>query len=106
MIRKLLKIFSGGQTAAAPRGESSGEGILSDLENFVHYTVKALVNHPDEIEITVDKENDQDVIKINCRKEDIGKIVGKRGKTIMAIRSLVGGAANRLNRRVAVEVMD
>ena len=39
-------------------------------------------------------------------KEDIGKIIGKRGKTIMAIRSLVSGAAGRLKKRVTVEVVD
>ena len=46
------------------------------------------------------------VIRIDCRKEDIGKVVGKRGKTIMAIRSLVSGAGGRLQQRISVEVAD
>ena len=45
-------------------------------------------------------------IKIRCRKEDIGKIVGKRGKIIMSIRSLVSGAAGRQHKRVSVDVLD
>ncbi len=85
---------------------SSGKGSLKDLEHFVDYVVKALVDHPEQVSIVTEKENDSNLIKITCNKEDIGKIVGKRGKTIMAIRSLVSGAAGRLQQRVSVEVMD
>ena len=46
------------------------------------------------------------MIKIVCRPGDRGKIIGKKGKTIMALRSLVAGAAGRLQDRVMVEVMD
>ena len=51
------------------------------------------------VELGVEKE-------LGITKEDIGKIVGKRGKTIMAIRSLVSGAAGRQHKRVSVEVLD
>ena len=56
--------------------------------------------------VTREDREDGFTLKIDCRKEDIGKIVGKRGKTIMAIRSLVSGAAGRLHQRVSVEVVD
>ena len=56
--------------------------------------------------MNLETREDGSVLKIDCRKEDIGKIVGKRGKTIMAIRSLVSGAAGRMRQRVSVEVVD
>ena len=92
---------SGIASAPATTGDS-----LKDLENFVDYVVRALVDHPEEVRVIAEKENGNDIIKITCNKEDIGKIVGKKGKTIMAIRSLVSGAAGRLQKRVSVEVID
>ena len=98
------RLFGGGD--AAPAGSSPAEGSLHDLEGFVDYVVKALVDYPDEISISTTENTDGAAIQIRCRKSDIGKIVGKHGKTIMAIRSLVSGAAGRQGRRVSVEVLD
>lgn len=112
----LKKIFGGGksaegQAAAGSSGKRSAvpEHVvtLKDLEGFVEYVVKALVDVPDEVKVsTEDGENGTRVIRIYCRKEDTGKIIGKKGKTIIALRSLVGGAAGRLQERVTVEVVD
>jgi len=100
-----FKRLFGGEAGAAA-GSSSAGGSLHDLEGFVDYVVKALVDYPDEISISTTENPDGAAIQIRCRKSDIGKIVGKHGKTIMAIRSLVSGAAGRQGRRVSVEVLD
>ncbi len=76
------------------------------MESFVEYVVKALVDKPEEVEITTVDGNEGATIQVRCCKDDIGKIVGKRGKTIMAIRSLVSGAAGRQHKRVSVDVLD
>ena len=112
----LKRWFGGGKTAEekapvnAPAKKSAVPehvATLKDLEGFVDYVVKALVDVPEEVNVTTeDGENDTRVIKIKCRKEDTGKIIGKKGKTIIALRSLVGGAAGRLQERVTVEVVD
>ena len=94
---------------AETAGSSSGSGrpvALKDLEGFVNYVVMALVDFPDEVHITTKTENNESVIWISCRKEDTGKIIGKKGKTIMALRSLVASAAGRMQNRVKVEVVD
>ncbi len=97
------KLFGGGKSARAKTPTVDG---LEDLENFVDYIVRSLVDNPKNVEVKAVEEGDAKVIRINCSKEDIGKVVGKRGKTIMAIRSLVSGAAGRLQQRVTVEVVD
>ena len=76
------------------------------MESFVEYVVKALVDKPEEVEITTVDGDEGATIQVRCCKDDIGKIVGKRGKTIMAIRSLVSGAAGRQHKRVSVDVLD
>ena len=103
MFKKLFGFLFG----ADKKGASSvGGGSLGDLESFVEYVVKTLVDKPEEVKITTVEKDEGAVIQVSCCKEDIGKIVGKRGKTIMAIRSLVSGAAGRQRKRVSVDVMD
>ena len=104
MFKKLFSFLTGGDKKAAATGSSTGS--LRELESFVEYVVKALVDSPAEVTITTVETDEGATIQIRCCKEDIGKIVGKRGKTIMAIRSLVSGAAGRQRKRVSVDVID
>ena len=106
----IFKLFSGGKSDGGDGGRTkpagSSDGSLRELEGFVDYVVKALVDYPDEVTVSTVENGEGASIQIRCRKEDIGKIVGKRGKTIMAIRSLVSGAAGRQRKRVSVDVLD
>ena len=100
MFEKLISFFTGGAKKSAVSGD------VREMEAFVEYVVKALVDKPEEVEITTVDSEEGTTIQGRCCKEDIGKIVGKRGKTIMAIRSLVSGAAGRQHKRVSVDVLD
>ncbi len=109
MLKALLKLLTGGgdkSTASAGKSDGASGGSLRELEGFVDYVVRALVDYPGEVTLKTEETEEGFSIQIRCRKEDIGKIVGKRGKTIMAIRSLVSGAAGRQRKRVSVEVLD
>ena len=79
---------------------------MTDLEGFVEFVAKALVDYPDEVKVSTRDSEEGKTIRIYCRAGDRGKIIGKKGKTIMALRSLVGGAAGRSRSRVSVEVPD
>ncbi len=73
---------------------------------FVKYVASALVDYPEDLSVESEEKDGAVTIYIKCRKCDNGKIIGKRGKTISAIRNLAGGAAGRMRRRVNVEVVD
>ena len=110
MLKALLNFLIGSSSdekgASGAKSGAVGGGSLHDLEGVVSYVVCALVDNPDEVKVRTEETEEGCTIQISCRKEDIGKIVGKRGKTIMAIRSLVSGAAGRQRKRVSVEVLD
>jgi len=87
-------------------GELAPPVSLAGLESFVLYVVRSLVDEPAEVKIATVERDKMSVIQITCVKKDIGKIIGKSGKTIAAIRSLVSGAAGRIGLRVTVDVLD
>lgn len=104
MIKKFLNIFAGKSKSSSNIGTSKE---LGDIVAFVDYVVRALVDEPGSVKIEVAEDDKKfKIINIHCKKADIGKIIGKNGKTIMAIRSLVAGAASRINQQLTVEVVD
>lgn len=85
---------------------ANGEASLKDIIGFVEYVVKALVDYPEDVKIVSEVKGESKQINIMCRKSDRGKIIGKKGKTIIALRALVAGAAGRMQDRVMIEVID
>ena len=75
-------------------------------EAFVKYVAGALVDYPEDLSVESSEKDGAVTVYIKCRKCDNGKIIGKRGKTISAIRNLASGAAGKMRRRVNVEVVD
>lgn len=102
-LKKLVGLDSGKCT-----GKSHGKGgdDVESLKAFVEFIAGRLVDYPEKV--TVETVDDERVLslRISCEKSDVGKIVGKHGKTIAAIRSLVSGAGGRLGRKTVVEVLD
>ena len=88
------------------QADNAAQASNADLDGFVEYVVKALVDFPEDVKVASVPAKDGRMISIVCRPGDRGKIIGKKGKTIMALRALVAGAAGRLQDRVTVEVMD
>ena len=92
---------------AAPVAESAPtEEDLAAFEKFIRFVVCALVDQPEQVTISKVQKADLTVLQIHCFKKDVGKIIGKSGKTISALRTLVKGAAGRSGLRVTVDVMD
>jgi len=95
---------NGQTTSSSKRVVTSGDN--TKVEDFVAFVVNSLVDNPDNVKVEVISNGSCDRIQISCDKGDIGKIIGKRGKTIAAIRALSNGAAGRLGKKVNVEVLD
>ena len=70
------------------------------------YIVKNLVDHPEKVKINEIGGTQTLIIELSCEKGDIGKIIGKRGKTINAIRTLLMSVASRNGLRVNLEILE
>jgi len=103
VIKKIFQLLT---KSSDTNNDSAGNDGLKDLEHFVDYVVRALVDQPDDVNVETAPGERATVIQVKCAKDDIGKIIGKNGKTISAIRALVNGAGKRFEQEFTVEVMD
>ncbi len=76
------------------------------MKEFVEYIVKNLVDHPDQVRINEVGGTNTLIIELSVEKSDIGKIIGKNGKTINAIRTLLMSVASRNGLRVNLEIIE
>jgi predicted RNA-binding protein YlqC (UPF0109 family) len=76
------------------------------MRNILETIVKSLVDHPQQVKITeVDGEKTA-MFELRCNPKDVGKIIGKSGKTVGAMRTLLNSIASRQGRKAILEVVD
>lgn len=76
------------------------------MKSFIEYVVRALVDYPDEVQVTeVDGER-VIIFELRLNQGDIGKVIGKSGRTITAIRTLLTSAAAKDGKRAMLEIIE
>ena len=76
-------------------------------EEVLAFIARKLVDHPDEVRVTaVDGDRVETVLELRVNPEDMGKVIGKRGRTAKAIRTVVKAAATREGTSATVEIVD
>ncbi|MEI6832464.1 MAG: KH domain-containing protein [bacterium] len=76
------------------------------MKELVEFVAKALVDDVGKIEITEITGNQTNVIELKVAKEDIGKVIGRQGKTADAIRTILNCAAAKLQKRYILQIID
>lgn len=76
------------------------------MKDLVLYLAKALVNHPDEVEVKEIQGETAAILELRVSKDDLGRIIGKQGRTAKSIRTLLNAAASRTNRKVVLEIVE
>lgn len=111
VLNKLMGLFgkkeSEAESPETVNQKTGSESAISDIEHFVDYVIRILVDKPDSIRTAIEKTEDGlNIIRIHCEQEDIGKVIGKNGKTIMAIRTLASNAGVRAGMKLTVELAE
>ena len=75
------------------------------MKELVEYLVKALVDKPDEVKIGQTEGESVTILEIRVASEDAGKVIGKEGRIVNAIRTIVKAAGAKNKKRVSVEIM-
>ena len=77
------------------------------MEDLLAYLARALVDEPEEVEVDGFEEDDGTIVlELRVAPEDTGKVIGRGGRTIAALRTVVKASSVRENRRVLVDVID
>ncbi len=76
------------------------------MEEFLNFVLRRLAGHPDEVFLSHSAENGKDVFRVQLRQTDMPRVIGKRGQTIHAIRSLLNAAAAKHGSKVQLVLPD
>jgi len=76
------------------------------MQAFLEYVVKGLVEHPDEVSVTPVDRSGMTIYELRLNADDVGRIIGRQGVTINAIRSLLLAGSARKGLRCAVEIVE
>ena len=97
-------------------GQSDQEGRPVDLDKIraqgavlrelLEYLAQNLVTKPDAVHVTENENDDSAVLELRVDKEDLGRVIGKQGRTAKSLRTILNAAASRANRKVVLEIVE
>ena len=76
----------------------------SNLKDLVEFMAKALVDNPEEVEVREVVGEQTTVVELKVSKDDLGKVIGKQGRTARSMRTILNAASTKLNRRSVLQI--
>ncbi len=78
----------------------------NELSVLIEYMAKMLVDLPDQVSVNVIVGENTTVLELKVAKEDLGKIIGKQGRTARSVRTILNGASTKLRKRTVLEIVE
>jgi hypothetical protein len=79
---------------------------VGDMKELVKYIAKALVDHPEQVEVNEIEGEQTSVIELKVAKDDLGKVIGKQGRTARAMRTILSAASTKIKKRSVLEILE
>jgi predicted RNA-binding protein YlqC (UPF0109 family) len=76
------------------------------MKDLIRYIAEALVDLPDQVEVSEVEGEQTSVIELKVAKEDLGKIIGKQGRTARSIRTILSAASAKIKKRAVLEIIE
>ena len=76
------------------------------MKDLVEFVAKSLVDNPDEVRLRTYERDQQTVIELEVAPDDLGKVIGRQGRTARAIRMLLTAAGQKSRRRYTLDIVD
>ena len=77
-----------------------------EMKDLIEYIAKALVDKPEEVFVTEIEGEQTSVIELKVAKEDLGKVIGKQGRTARAMRTILSASSTKLKKRSVLEIIE
>lgn len=76
------------------------------MKELIEYIAASLVDKPDEVLVTQVEGDQATVLELKVAKEDLGKVIGKQGRTAKALRTILAAASGKAEKRVSLEILE
>ncbi|MBW2249497.1 MAG: KH domain-containing protein [Deltaproteobacteria bacterium] len=76
------------------------------MKDLIGYIAKALVDNPEEVTVSEIEGNQTSVLELKVAKEDLGKVIGRQGRTARAMRTILGAASAKIKKRTVLEIIE
>lgn len=76
------------------------------LKDLIEYIAKSLVDNPDQVQVSEVEGEQTSVLELKVAKEDLGKVIGKQGRTARAMRTILGAASTKAKKRFVLEILE
>ena len=76
------------------------------MKDLITYIAKALVDSPDQVAVNEVEGNQTSVLELQVAKEDLGKVIGKQGRTARAMRTILSAASAKIKKRTVLEIVE
>jgi predicted RNA-binding protein YlqC (UPF0109 family) len=76
------------------------------MKDLVNYIAQALVDNPGEVDVSEIEGNQTSVLELKVAKEDLGKVIGKQGRTARAMRTILSAASAKVKKRTVLEIIE
>ena len=82
------------------------DGPSGDMRALVEQIARALVDEPDQVSVDQIEEEEGSVLELTVAPNDLGKVIGRQGRTARALRTLVGAASQKSQKRFTLEILE
>lgn len=76
------------------------------MKELIGYIARALVDNPDQVQVNEIEGEQTSVIELKVAKEDLGKVIGKQGRTARAMRTILSAASTKIRKRSVLEIIE
>ncbi len=76
------------------------------MKDLIKIIAQSLVDYPEEVEVTEISGNQTTVLELKVAKEDLGKVIGRQGRTALSMRTILSAASTKLNKRAVLEILE
>ena len=76
------------------------------MKELLELIAKSLVDHPDQVTVTEVESDEASVLELEVAQSDLGKVIGKQGRTARSIRTLLASAGSKLQKRIVFEIIE
>ena len=76
------------------------------LKELIEYIARALVDNPDQVKVYEIEGEKTSVIELSVAKDDLGKVIGKQGRTARAMRTILSAASTKVKKRAVLEIIE